>query len=99
MSNDKTQRDNNAPLLKQSSVDFYAEQSLNLFNLFQKGQISMNEFKTKMYEVEIQSTKMHKEEIIISHINGQAEYDQLAYRDIVKHVAEQYYNATFGAKQ
>jgi hypothetical protein len=49
-----------------------------------------------MYEVEIQSTKIHKEEIIISHINGQAEYDQLAYRDIVKHVAEQYYNETYG---
>ena len=39
---------------------------------------------------------MHKEEMIISHINGQAEHDQLEYRDSVKNVAEQYYNETFG---
>lgn len=75
---------------QQSSVDFYAEQSLNLFNLFQQGQISINEFRTKMYEVEIQSTKMHKEEIINATIYGDR------FEGCYGLDSEQYYNRTYG---
>ena len=82
---------------KQSSVDFYAEQSLNLFNLFQQGQISINEFRTKMYEVEIQSTKMHKEEMI------EFGNDLLAQNDTtyiaMPNLSEQYYNQLFGGNK
>ena len=76
---------------KQSSVDFYAEQSLNLFNLFQQGQISINEFRTKMYEVEIQSTKMHKEEITQAWKKGDGEFDNCA-----KEMSLEYYNENYG---
>lgn len=78
---------------KQSSVDFYAEQSLNLFNLFQYGQISINEFRTKMHEVEIQSKKIHKEEIIEAWSSGYDEEDRATSNPL------NYYNETFGGEQ
>ena len=78
---------------KQSSVDFYAEQSLNLFNLFQQGQISINEFRTKMHEVEIQSTKMHKEEIMYAYMKTLPIEDGV-FTAVQK--AEQYYNEHYG---
>ena len=48
---------------KQSSVDFYAEKSLDLFNLFQQGSISINDFRARMSIIEIEAKEMEKKQI------------------------------------
>jgi hypothetical protein len=42
-----------------------------------------------------QALEMEKEQITLSHINGQSEFDTLKYRDYNKELANAYYNLTF----
>jgi hypothetical protein len=42
--------------------------------------------------------EMEKQQIILSHINGQSEYDSQAFSSTNKKIAEQYYNETFKKK-
>ncbi len=39
--------------------------------------------------------EVEKQQIILSHINGQSEFDSQSFSDINKKLAEQYYNETF----
>jgi hypothetical protein len=55
---------------KQSSVDFYAEKSLDLFNLFQQGSISINDFRARMSIIEIEAKEMHEKEIEDAELRG-----------------------------
>ena len=55
---------------KQSSVDFYAEKSLDLFNLFQQGSISINDFRARMSIIEIEAKAMHEKEIEDAELRG-----------------------------
>jgi 3-mercaptopyruvate sulfurtransferase SseA len=41
------------------------------------------------------SKQMFEQQIIISHINGQSEFDSQSFSDTNKKLAEQYYNETF----
>jgi hypothetical protein len=51
---------------------------------------------TMPIEYIIQKAKeMEKEQITLSHINGQSEFDTLKYRDYNKELANAYYNLTF----
>lgn len=43
--------------------------------------------------------EMEKEQIVLTHINGQSEFDKGAYRQEVINNAEQYYNETFKQEQ
>jgi hypothetical protein len=42
-----------------------------------------------------QAKEMFEEQVILSHINGQSEFDKGAISENTKKLAEQYYNATF----
>jgi hypothetical protein len=60
----------------------------SLFDIHtEKGRTFVNEF-SKFLEVE-------REQIILSHINGQSEFDSKKYRDYNKELANAYYNETF----
>jgi hypothetical protein len=76
---------------KQSSIELFA------IALYEGGYLQGNG--DEINDLLERHKAMHKEEIIISNMNGQAEYDQLGYRDIVKDVAEQYYNETFKTQE
>jgi hypothetical protein len=82
---------------KQSSVDFYAEKSLDLFNLFQQGSISINDFRARMSIIEIEVKEMHEEEIIDAWGNGWVNGD--ITMDNYESVAENYYSETYGGKK
>jgi hypothetical protein len=84
---------------KQSSVEWLFPQVLELTLQLSNKRISQRGCELKILELFEQAKAMHEEEIIISNMNGQAEYDQLGYRDIVKDVAEQYYNETFKTQE
>ena len=75
---------------QQSSVDFYAEKSLDLFNLFQQGSISINDFRARMFIIEIEAKAIHKEEIINATIYGDR------FEGCYGLDSEQYYNRTYG---
>ena len=81
---------------KQSSVDFYAEKSLDLFNLFQHGSISINDFRARMLIIEIEAKEMGKEQI------KNAWYDGYLYEGRMPDnecVADTYYKKTYGGKK
>jgi hypothetical protein len=60
----------------------------SLFDIHtEKGRTFVNEF-SNFLEVE-------REQIILSHINGQSEFDSGKYRDYNKELANAYYNLTF----
>ena len=42
--------------------------------------------------------QMFEQQIILSHINGQSEFDSQSFSDTNKKLAEQYYNETFKTK-
>ena len=51
-----------------------------------------------MYELEMfaeQANKMFEEQVTLSHINGQSEFDKGAYGEHTKKLATDYYNETF----
>jgi hypothetical protein len=84
---------------KQSSVDFYAEKSLDLFNLFQQGSISINDFRARMLIIEIEAKAMHKKEIKDAIYWGNIKgYDEHK-RTWVFDEDEQYYNETFNTNE
>ena len=45
-----------------------------------------------------QAKEMEKEQITLSHINGQSEFDTEKFRQYNKDLAEAYYNQTFKSK-
>jgi len=49
---------------QQTAVEWFSELSLNQFNLFQEGHISISEFKNRMSSIEIKAKEMHRQEII-----------------------------------
>ena len=55
---------------KQTAVDWFSEQTCNIFNLFQEGLISMKDFRNKMISFEDQAKAMEKEQIETAHQNG-----------------------------
>jgi hypothetical protein len=60
----------------------------SLFDIHtEKGRTFVNEF-SKFLEVE-------REQVTLSHINGQSEFDTKEYRDYNKELANAYYNLTF----
>jgi hypothetical protein len=78
---------------KQSSVDFYAEKSLDLFNLFQQGSITINDFRARMSIIEIEAKEMHEEEIKNAYGNEQSKLqDDGSWKT---QTAEQYYELTY----
>ena len=46
-------------------------------------------------KLEKKAKEMEKQQIILSHINGQSEYDSQAFSSSNTKIAEQYYNETF----
>ena len=42
--------------------------------------------------------QQEREQMLLSHMNGQAEFDELGYRDTTKDIAEEYYNQTYQPK-
>jgi hypothetical protein len=51
--------------------------------------------KKQFNELLEQAKEMEKEQITLSHINGQSEFDTKEYRDYNKELANAYYNLTF----
>ena len=68
-----------------TAVDFLLEQIRN------------NKFigASEQIEVIYAAKAMEKQQIILSHINGQSEFDSQSFSDTNKKLAEQYYNETF----
>jgi hypothetical protein len=53
------------------------------------------EFNKKRNELFEQAKAMHKEQILLSHINGQSEFDNGCYREENELLSEQYYNEKY----
>jgi hypothetical protein len=74
--------------MKQTAVEWLVEQ-------FEVSHSYINEIFKESIE---QAKELEKEQIILSHINGQSEYDSQAFSSTNKKIAEQYYNETFKNK-
>ena len=72
--------------MKQTAVEWLAKE------LLREHPIHTN------HDVIQQAKELEKEQIILSHINGQSEYDSQAFSSTNKKIAEQYYNETFKNK-
>jgi hypothetical protein len=46
-----------------------------------------------------QAKEMEKEQITLSHINGQSEFDKEKFREYNKDLAQAYYNQTYKSEQ
>ena len=82
---------------KQSSVDFYAEKSLDLFNLFQQGSISINDFRARMLIIEIEAKEIEKEQSVkfaLYYAFGEQEVSE----DLKINI-EKLYNETYGGNK
>jgi hypothetical protein len=49
----------------------------------------------KAKKIADQAKEMFEEQVTLSHINGQSEFDTKEYRDYNKYLADAYYNLTF----
>jgi hypothetical protein len=49
----------------------------------------------ELIELKEQAKEMFEEQVTLSHINGQSEFDTKEYRDYNKELANAYYNLTF----
>ena len=70
---------------KQSSVEWFAQESWKLRIELEAGKISMGEYANKYYQLKEQAKAMHKEEIMQAH-----------YAPKYGCWSEQYYNEIFG---
>jgi len=70
---------------KQSSVEWFAQESWKLRIELEAGKISMGEYANKYYQLKEQAKAMHKEEIIKAWVGGKSCLN-----------GEQYYNQTYG---
>ena len=82
---------------KQSSVEWFAQESWKLRIELEAGKISMGEYANKYYQLKEQAKAMHKEEVIDSFgVGCQVESTRLiGYHGM----AEQYYNETYGGNK
>ena len=82
---------------KQSSVEWFAQESWKLRIELEAGKISMGEYANKYYQLKEQAKAMHKQEIIDSFgVGCQVESTRLiGYHGM----AEKYYNETFGGNK
>jgi hypothetical protein len=77
--------------LTPTPVEWLFEQLLNInYNPLENGGYDIA--KNKIFD---QANAMFNEQILIAHMNGQAEHDSGAYSQEVKGRAEQYYNETY----
>jgi hypothetical protein len=82
--------------MKQTAVEWFFK------CLFEEhGEFTFEQIKTdnpKLWEIYQQAKEMDKQQIILSHINGQSEFDKGAISENTKKLATEYYNQTFKQK-
>ena len=76
---------------KQSSVEWFAQESWKLRVELEDEKISMGEYANKYYQLKEQAKAMHKEEITQAWKKGDGEFDNVA-----KQMSLEYYAETFG---
>ena len=76
---------------KQSSVEWFAQESWKLRIELEAGKISMGEYANKYYQLKEQAKAMHKEEIKNAIMFGDCRGQISTYA-----TSEQYYNQTYG---
>lgn len=77
-------------MAQQTAVDWFSEKVFDLFNEFQRGHISIVDFRLKMITIEEQTKAMEKEQIMKAVYDGMGtNFDPNMGR------AEQYYNVTY----
>ncbi len=86
--------------MKQTAVEWYAEQSMRLELERAKGNISMNEMLNQLSNVLEQAKEMEKEQIVDAYEIGFADaWDDARYDNEPKYAtAEQYYKETYESK-
>jgi hypothetical protein len=72
--------------MKQTAVEFLLD------NLIICGVFDLDKSQIDIIE---QAKEMERELLILTHINGQSEFDKGSYRQEIFNNAEQYYNETF----
>jgi hypothetical protein len=78
-----------------TAVEFMASELLYLDNEYDMKLINKNEYQAKRKEIIEQANKIFEEQVTLSHINGQSEFDKGAYSENTKKLATEYYKETF----
>jgi hypothetical protein len=84
--------------MKQTAVEWLAQKFEELLLKLDFNEISDEEYLEETEHIVIIAKEMEKEQIILSHINGQSEYDSQAFSSSNTKIAEQYYNEQFKNK-
>ena len=81
---------------KQTAVDWLSEQTYNVFNELQRGNITMADFRFKMLNFEQQAIAMEREQIKEAYIDSEARYHSM---NDAKAMAKHYYEQNYGKEE